>query len=87
LDAQIHVRVPLRSYPFLEIARSHDVDYGDVLLYAEWVKNRPASGPLRIPDEIVGIVRRLRSEVLNAVGKMMSRPIGDRHTPYIEDMH
>lgn len=53
-----------RSFPYLSIARFFDVDYGDVLLFAQWVmQGRPVERDPHTRDAL----RRLTSAINHLV--------------------
>lgn len=49
------------SYPFLKIAKKYNVDYTEVLQYADWLQygTRPADvGFSNLPDDVIIEVRK-----------------------------
>lgn len=62
------------GYPFMQLAARHRVDYGDVLLAADWCSGHQT-------DQTTQARNRLPGEVRTEINRLVLQPVGDRGGP------
>jgi hypothetical protein len=65
------------SYPFLEIARTYDVDYGDVLRYADLAADWIRDVSVR-KQETMDLALKIGTPAAYAVIAMIKKPVHER---------
>lgn len=62
------------GYPFMQLAKRHGVDYGDVLIVAQWITEHPVQLAFEAEDYVRQHLCKIPRAVAHKIYKLISQP-------------